>query len=252
MVKGLDIFRDYFRSYRDNYILIGGTACDLAFQEAGMTFRATKDLDIVLCIETLNAEFIRAFWGFIKNGQYENKEKATKRKQFYRFSKPQQSEYPAMLELFSRKPDALSLMGESHLTPLPTVEEISSLSAILLNDDYYEFIHKGRIQSFGLTVLGPDRLIPLKIHAWMDLSNLQNQGENISSHDIKKHRNDVLRLSLLLDRGVMILTPEQIQADIREFIDRMPSENLDIKSLGLRNLSLQVILKTLAAVYGVE
>jgi hypothetical protein len=30
MVRGLDLFRDYFKDYTDKYILIGGTACDLA------------------------------------------------------------------------------------------------------------------------------------------------------------------------------------------------------------------------------
>ena len=42
-------------------MLFGGTACDLALTEAGLQFRATKDLDIVLCIEALDAAFARAF-----------------------------------------------------------------------------------------------------------------------------------------------------------------------------------------------
>jgi len=33
MVKGLDVFRKYFRDFTDRYILIGGTACDLAMQK---------------------------------------------------------------------------------------------------------------------------------------------------------------------------------------------------------------------------
>jgi len=252
VVKGLDIFRDYFRSFADKYILIGGTACDLAFQQAGLSFRATKDLDIVLCVEALNREFVQAFWGFIQAGQYANKEKTTGRKQFYRFTQPQQEGYPAMLELFSRKPDALLLMGESHLTPLPTEEGSLSLSAILWDDDYYAFILNGRIQLSGLTVLGPDRLIPLKIGAWLDLSNLRNRGEKISSHEIKKHRHDVLRLSILLDQNTIISTPPKIQADIKEFITKTSAQDLDLRSLGFRNLSLHTILKTLTAVYGLE
>lgn len=47
MVKGLDLFRKYFREYADRYVLIDGAACDLAMGEAGLDFRATKDLDIV-------------------------------------------------------------------------------------------------------------------------------------------------------------------------------------------------------------
>lgn len=62
MVKGLHIFRDKFRKYADQYALIGGTACDLAMTAAGLEFRATKDLDIVLCIEAVDAAFVDAFW----------------------------------------------------------------------------------------------------------------------------------------------------------------------------------------------
>ena len=32
MVKGLDRFRDYFRDFTDQYILIGGAACDISFE----------------------------------------------------------------------------------------------------------------------------------------------------------------------------------------------------------------------------
>ena len=65
-------------------------------------------------------------------------------KQFYRFTKPADGTFPYMLELFSRKPDALSIADESHLTPIPTDQEVASLSAILLDDGYYSFITQGK------------------------------------------------------------------------------------------------------------
>ena len=61
MVKGLERFREHFAAFADRYLIIGGTACDLALTEAGLEFRATKDIDIVLCLETVDAEFGRAF-----------------------------------------------------------------------------------------------------------------------------------------------------------------------------------------------
>ncbi len=61
MVKGLNLFRDYFREYTDCYVLIGGTASHLALKEEALDFRATKDLDIILCIEALNERFLVAF-----------------------------------------------------------------------------------------------------------------------------------------------------------------------------------------------
>jgi hypothetical protein len=42
MVKGLEIFRVWFKDYADQYVLIGGTAASLAMQSAGLDFRATK------------------------------------------------------------------------------------------------------------------------------------------------------------------------------------------------------------------
>ena len=33
MVKGLDTFSRYFENYKDQYVLIGGAACDIIFVE---------------------------------------------------------------------------------------------------------------------------------------------------------------------------------------------------------------------------
>jgi hypothetical protein len=51
-----------------------------------------------------------------------------------------------MIELFTKRPDVIVLPEDAMLTPLPFDEEISSLSAILLNDDYYDF---GSMQNRG-------------------------------------------------------------------------------------------------------
>jgi hypothetical protein len=48
MVRRLGIFQERFAAYADQYVLIGGTAASLTMEEAGLEFRATKDLDIVL------------------------------------------------------------------------------------------------------------------------------------------------------------------------------------------------------------
>mgnify|MGYP003526913084 CR=1 FL=1 len=48
MVRGLDVFREHFAGHADQFVLIGGTAATLAMEEAGLEFRATKDLDIAM------------------------------------------------------------------------------------------------------------------------------------------------------------------------------------------------------------
>ena len=41
-VKGFDLFSERFAEFRDVFILIGGTACDLWFADQNLAFRATK------------------------------------------------------------------------------------------------------------------------------------------------------------------------------------------------------------------
>lgn len=250
MVRGLEIFREHFSRFADRYVLIGGTACDLAMGEAGMDFRATKDLDIVLCVEALDRAFVEAFWEFVRNGGYRAQEKAADKKQYYRFRKPTTSTYPFMLELFSRVPDALSLADDSHLTPIPTEEGISSLSAILLSDDYYRFLHAGRRVVDGLSFVGPEQLIPLKARAWLDLSDRRALGEAIDGKSIKKHRNDVFRLYRILDPDFEGKTPEIIKRDLREFISRQDKEKTDLRVLGLGSTDLGAILTDIRMTYG--
>lgn len=54
---GLDKFKEYFMGYQDQYVLIGGAACDIIFEEQDTAFRATKDLDLVLIVEALTPAF---------------------------------------------------------------------------------------------------------------------------------------------------------------------------------------------------
>lgn len=55
MVHGLEKFKEYFADHTSQYVFIGGTACDILMDELGTSFRATKDLDMVLIIEALDA-----------------------------------------------------------------------------------------------------------------------------------------------------------------------------------------------------
>ena len=43
-------------------------------------------------------------------------------------------------ELFARNPDLMDLDEGSHLTPIPTMDDLCNLSAILLDDEYYHFV----------------------------------------------------------------------------------------------------------------
>ena len=140
MVTGIDSFKEWFKGSEEQYVIIGGTACDILMTEEGLDFRATKDIDLVLIIEAVDANFGKKFWEYVKQAGYEHCSKSSGAPQFYRFSHPITNQYPAMIELFTRKLDAIQLPEDAVLTPLPMDEDISSLSAILLDEDYYEFL----------------------------------------------------------------------------------------------------------------
>ncbi len=76
MVRGLDKLKEYFNGYTDNYIIIGGTACDLILSGEGFKPRATKDIDIILVIEALTPEFVKQFWKLVVDGKYGGTRKA--------------------------------------------------------------------------------------------------------------------------------------------------------------------------------
>ena len=132
MVKGLDTFWKYFADYEEQYVLIGGAACDILFESNEVNFRATRDLDMVLIVEALTPEFGEKFWKFIVDGKYRNKATNGSNHQFYRFDKPEDDNFPKMIELFCRSD--FKLKDAKGITPIHIDDEVSSLSAILLND----------------------------------------------------------------------------------------------------------------------
>ena len=96
MVKGLEIFKEFFRDFQDQYVLIGGAACDIVFQEADLPFRATKDLDMVLIVEALTPEFGRRFWGFVEAGVH--------------------TDIDRFIEAFEKDPPDIKTLGVSSVT----------------------------------------------------------------------------------------------------------------------------------------
>lgn len=249
MVTGLSSFKKHFSAYAEQYTIIGGTACDLLMTENGIDFRATKDVDMVLIVEALTAEFGAAFWNYIKEAGYEHKNKSTGEPQFYRFCNPISHEYPAMIELFSRNVDAIPLPNDAILTPLPLDDELSSLSAILMDSEYYQFMQQGRVIIEGIPILDEYHIIPFKAKAFLDLSARKSAGESVDSKNIRKHKNDVFRLSLLFSDALHIELSTGISNDMKEFITQIENEDVDMKSLGIRNLKKEDILTRLRELY---
>jgi len=84
VIQGLRRFREHFAGHEASYALIGGAGCDVLFGRAGLPFRATRDFDIVLCVEVVSSEFAMVFAGFLEAGGYQARERSTGRREFYR------------------------------------------------------------------------------------------------------------------------------------------------------------------------
>lgn len=252
MVRGLEIFRQHFKDFTDNYIIIGGTACDIIIDSVGLTPRATKDIDIILVIEALSPEFVAHFWEFIKQGDYDIKEKSEEDRKYYRFQKPQVEEFPFQIELFSRIPDLLDLDEGTHLTPIPVDTEISSLSAILMDDDYYNFTIQHSQLENGIHLANTEALIGLKAKAFLDYKTRKENGEKIDDKQLRKHKMDIFRLLLVLTPEDNFTIAENIKSNISNFVeivkDDLPDKQI-FKEMGAGNVDVKELFELLIGAF---
>ncbi|MBV5313622.1 MAG: hypothetical protein JZU47_10025 [Prolixibacteraceae bacterium] len=219
MVVGLKKFKEYFQEYTENYLIIGGTACDIIIESGGFVPRATDDIDIVLIIEVLSPEFGKRFWDFIADGNYTLRQKDSERRNCYRFCNPQTADFPVQIELFCKTPDAIELFEDAHLTPIPTGEGLSNLSAILLDEDYYHFTIEHSTVTDNVHFANIEALICLKAFAYLDNKKRREAGEEIKTRDIIKHKYDVFRMVFMLTPDDRFLLDNKLKADLQFFAE---------------------------------
>lgn len=229
MVNGLKLFKERFQPFNDCYTVIGGTACSILMGNAALEFRATQDIDMILLVESRQFnEFAEQLLKFIDDGGYECEERKNGSKRLYRFINPKIAGYPTMIELFSK--NALDMKGNRRITYVKTDKDPSGLSAMLLSDEYYNLAMQGREQVDGVWTLQASHLIPLKMHAWLNLNKDFQKGKAIDENDLLKHKYDVFRLLLLLSEDTGVACNAKIRKDITAFIDSMKNEELPAES----------------------
>lgn len=228
MVVGMEVFRRHFAGFEDSFVVIGGAACDAWFTHFRGRFRATKDIDLVLVVEARHPGFFPRFWDFIRIGAYETGQRADGRCTLFRFIDPATPGFPKMIEVFASVLPGMEPPPGQTIIPIPAGEEASSLSAILLDSDYYEFVLAQRELLDGLPVIRPAGLIPLKARAWLDLTQRRSGGDTtVKADDVNKHRADIFRLATLLPVGETIPVPEIIASDIQSFLRAFPASSSD-------------------------
>jgi len=136
---------------------------------------------------------------------------------------------------------------------VPVDDEVSSLSAILMDDDYYAFVMERRVIIHGLAVIKADALIPLKARAFVDLADRKARGEPVDSKNIKKHRNDIFRLFTVLEREGTIALAETLRRDLAEALVRIRQEQVDlVAAFGITNLKLPALITELKRIYRIS
>ncbi len=226
MVRGLGIFQQHFAHATDHFVLIGGVAVQLLLEEAGFRARATKDIDMVFRVEVINPDFIASLQSFVERGGYATKKNVTGgERELFRFLKPADPAFPAMLEIFAGKPGSLTLFENQVAIPIGAGEDLLSLSALLIEEGYYEHLSNNTQVLAGLPIANAGCLILLKARAWLDLTQRKAEGEKVDSKNIKKHRDDAFKLSQLLPIDATEAIDLRLLADFHAFLDRFPPDS---------------------------
>ncbi|ENP3611606.1 hypothetical protein ACDC01_004623 [Salmonella enterica] len=219
-MHGQDFLSNYLGSYTNDYVLIGGNACVLNFEKIKVEFRATADLDIVLIVDNENDKFYAHLCNYLvengyTGGLYRCKENDSCA---YRFTLkgPQKVERPKIIELFSKKPDYFDAdkSEKLHITPIETEEGISNLSAILLDDEVYNFVIKHKCKIDNVSTVNLHCLFGLKSIAWHNNEVLYSEGK-VKEVNVYKHPADMVRIATVLEENTYSY-PKTIFESIQE------------------------------------
>ena len=233
-VPGLEEFLRWFGEDGGRYVVIGGVAREMIYREAGLWEESgTKDFDMVLIAEALDAAFVSKFASFAREGGYSHVTRSGT-SQMFRFNSPSSAGYPRQVELLSRRPERLAGL-EASIGKVPVEDAPYSLSAILLDDDYYGLLasQKAVTRKYGFPTLSHDYLPVFKMKAYLNLKAAREAGEAVHSGEMNKHRRDVLRLCSLFEPNLRIELPERIADDVRAFLDEVEIPPHFIKDVGL-------------------
>ncbi|MYV06419.1 hypothetical protein [Furfurilactobacillus milii] len=203
-------FFDTFADFRDQYVIIGGMAASIIMEQKHFVFRPTRDYDMVVFFELTTADFSKTLLRYLADKHYEltGIKEMEGSSNYYRFTLPKdklsdgdyQANDPQMIELFSRIPVSfIDPHIPTHLIPLPYFG-YTSLSAIVLDNNYYELIKHGvEIVNQDQPILRPEYLILFKMKAFLDIQQRHQAGEQINHRDLNKHLYDVIRLLQIVE-----------------------------------------------------
>lgn len=211
-MRGIEKLRDFLKGFPDFYVVIGGTACSILFEELGLSFRATKDVDMVLIAEAFDRDSCACFRDLVRTGGYQKWEKKDGTVCRYRFSNPRDQEFPEIIELFSYV--SLEIPNDQIIIPIAAEDGLSDFSAILLDPEVYDFIRNGSAIHDGIRTMEALELIVLKAVAWDDNQRRRGQGSDVKEEDVRKHFRDIARLLQIVPPGKKISLEGKLMASL--------------------------------------
>ena len=233
-IPGLAEFTRWFAEDATRYVVIGGVAREMIYREAGLWEESgTKDFDMVLIAEALDAPFVAKFIQFVREARYSHVTKSGDA-QMFRFCRPASSAYPHQIELLSRRPDYLEGI-EARIGKVPVENAAYSLSAILLDEAYYGLLasKEAVTHRYGFPTLSHEYLPLFKMKAYLNLREARANGEPVRSGEIGKHRRDIFRLCSLLPPTIRVELPGALRTDVKEFVEIVECPPHFMKDIGL-------------------
>jgi len=211
---GLSHFEHYFRELKENYVVVGGFATIMLLdKEMDDHGKATYDIDLVL-LTTTSAQMADKIKSYVKEGAYTIQKGQKEEYQYFRFVEPKVDGFAKEIELFAAEEYGIELDEDQRIIPIDPEEGIYSLSAIMLDKEYFEMIKNNIVDIEGVPCSNPQATILLKMSAMYDLSH---RGDK----KWKKHRRDILKLALLLTGEERIVLTGRMIEDVHFFIEHL-------------------------------
>lgn len=217
---GFDHFCNYLTGLENLYVIIGGGAASILMEDEGLEFRATKDVDLVVLgrSEELNTRIL----AYVKEGEYKIKEATDGSPRYYRFREPNQKDCPVLIEIFARNELNLELREGQYIIPIKD-DSAEKLSAILLDDEYFEIIQKNIATSqSGIPLINALANICLKARAHRELFDRKVSGDTtVDDKSVQKHLKDIWRLATVLTGEEQITLAGQPLKDVTSAIGKL-------------------------------
>ena len=216
--RGLSHFQQYCKDLEDMYVVVGGFATVLLLDEGlgDGHGKATHDIDLVL-LTTSSVEMSQRIKQYVQEGKYEIQKGDKDQYHYYRFVKPETEGFAKEIELFASNENDLNLDDNQRIIPIDPEEGLYSLSAIMLDPEYFEMIKNNVSMSAIAPCTNTQATIMLKMSAFFDL-RARNDNK------WKKHRQDILKLSLLLTGEERVQMTGKMMEHFESFITHLEQE----------------------------